>query len=109
MESKIGKVGKLENYKTFEEMRSQSKERLCKSIIQALARRNREKQLIVTEVEEETQDVICIEVTPVDTKWVDTDTAFEGEPMQIRSRIVAREIKSDERPDVYAGLFHWRR
>ena len=30
-------------------------------------------------------------ITPVDTKWVDTDKAFEGEPMQIRSRICARE------------------
>ena len=42
-------------------------------------------------------------VTPVDTKWVDTDKAFEGEPMQIRSRIVAREFKSWDRPDLYAG------
>ena len=41
--------------------------------------------------------------TPVDTKWVDTDKAFEEEPMQIRSRIVAREFKSDDRPDLYAG------
>ena len=32
-------------------------------------------------------------VTPVDTKWVDTDKAFEGEPMQIRSRMCAREFK----------------
>ena len=30
-------------------------------------------------------------VTPIDTKWVDTDKAFEEEPMQIRSRICARE------------------
>ena len=42
-------------------------------------------------------------VTPIDTKWVDTDKAFEGEPMQIRSRICAREFKSDDRPDLYAG------
>ena len=42
-------------------------------------------------------------VTPVDTKWVDTDKAFEEEPMQIRSRIVAREFKSGDRPDLYAG------
>ena len=42
-------------------------------------------------------------VTPIDTKWIDTDKAFEGEPMQIRSRIVAREFKSDDRPDLYAG------
>ena len=32
-------------------------------------------------------------VTLIDTKWVDTDKAFEGEPLQIRSRIVATEFK----------------
>ena len=42
-------------------------------------------------------------VTPVDTKWVDTDKALEGEPMRLRSRIVAREFKSGDRPDLYAG------
>ena len=42
-------------------------------------------------------------ITPIDTKWIDTDKAFEGEPMQIRSRIVAREFKSNDRPDLYAG------
>ena len=42
-------------------------------------------------------------VTPVDTKWVDTDKAFEGVPMQIRSRFFARLFKSGDRPDLYAG------
>ena len=42
-------------------------------------------------------------ITPVDTKWVDTDKAFEGEPMQVRSRMCARDFKSDDRPDLYAG------
>ena len=42
-------------------------------------------------------------ITPIDTTWIDTDKAFEGEPMQIRSRICAREFKSDDRPDLYAG------
>ena len=42
-------------------------------------------------------------ITPVDTKWIDTDKAFEGEPMQIRSRMCAREFKSDDRPDFCAG------
>ena len=37
------------------------------------------------------------------TKWVDTVKAFEGESMQIRSRMCAREFKSDDRPDLYAG------
>ena len=43
------------------------------------------------------------QVTPVDTKCVDTDRAFQEEPMQIRSRLVAREFESVERPDLYAG------
>ena len=30
----------------------------------------------------------------VDTKWIDTDKALEGEPLQVRSRIMAREFKS---------------
>ena len=42
-------------------------------------------------------------ITPVNTKWIDTDKAFDGEPMQIRSRMCAREFKSDDRPDLYAG------
>ena len=42
-------------------------------------------------------------ITPVDTKWVDTDKAFEMEPVQIRSRMCAIEFKSDDRPDLYAG------
>ena len=33
-------------------------------------------------------------IAQIDTKWVDTDKAFEGELMQIRSRNVAREFKS---------------
>ena len=39
----------------------------------------------------------------MDTKWVDTDKAVEQEPKQIRSRMCAREFKSDDRPDLYAG------
>ena len=35
------------------------------------------------------------------TQRVDTDKAFEEEPMQIRSRIVAREFKSGDRPDLH--------
>ena len=42
-------------------------------------------------------------ITPVDTKWIDTDKAFEEEPMQIRSRMCAKEFKSDDRPNLYAG------
>ena len=36
------------------------------------------------------------------TKWIDTE-ALEVEPIQLRSRIVAREFKSGDRSDLYAG------
>ena len=52
---------------------------------------------------DEKETVAKYEITPVDTKWVDTDKAFEGQPMQIRSRMCAREFKSDDRPDLHAG------
>ena len=128
-------------------MWSQSEERLCKSIIKGLARRNRERHAMLADAEEKKeQDVICLDditgkelpwhavrkaremellkylrdlrvceksdekeavakygITPVDTKWVDTDKAFEEEPMQIRSRMCAREFKSDDRPNLHAG------
>ena len=32
-------------------------------------------------------------VTPVDTLWVDTDQAFEGEPMQIRPRNCCQRVQ----------------
>ena len=56
------------------------------------------RELGVYEKVDERAAVAKYNVTPVDTKWVDTDKAFEEEPMQIRSRIVARD-----RLDLYAG------
>ena len=61
------------------------------------------RELGVYEKVDERTAVAQYSVTPVDTKWVDTDKAFEDEPMQIRSRIVAREFGSGDRPDLYAG------
>ena len=49
---KIGKVGKLGNYRIDEEMRGQIKERLRKSSIKCLARHSREKRAMSAEVEE---------------------------------------------------------
>ena len=57
----------------------------------------------VHEKVDERAAVAKYKVTPVDTKWVDTDKALEGGAMQIRARIVAREFKSGDRPDLYAG------
>ena len=61
------------------------------------------RDLGVFEKVDEKEAVAKYGITPVDTKWVDTDKAFEGEPMQIRSRMCAREFKSDDRTDLYAG------
>ena len=75
------------------------------------AREKELKYLRVLGVYEEVDEHAAVakyNVTPVDTKWVDTDTAFEGEPTQIRSRFFAREFKSGDRPDLYAGLPHWK-
>ena len=68
---KSGKDGKLENCKIDEEMWSQSEERLCKSIIKGLARRNRERHAILADVEEEQeQDVICFDdITGKELLW----------------------------------------
>ena len=54
---------------------------------------------------DENEAVAQYKITPVDTKWVDTNKSIEEEPMQIRSRVVAREFKSDDRPDLYAVIF----
>ena len=59
---KSGKVGKLENCTTDEEMWSQSEERLCKSVMKGLARRNRERHAMLADVEEEQeQNVMCLD------------------------------------------------
>ena len=61
------------------------------------------RDLGVSENVDEKEAVARYGITPVDTKWVNTDKAFEGGPMQIRSPMCAREFKSDDRPDLYAG------
>ena len=133
---KIGEIKKIDE------------EKLYRSILKGLTRRNCEKHAMLAEMEETQdgeQDIVCFDdvtgkelpwsavrkarelelkylrdlgvyekvdekeaiekygITPIDTKWIDTDKAFEGEPMQIRSRMCAREFKSDDRPDLYAG------
>ena len=66
-----GKVGKLENFKSDEGMLSQSEERLCRSIIKGLARRNHERQTMLADVEEEQeQDVTCFDdITGKELPW----------------------------------------
>ena len=55
------------------------------------------RELGVYEKVDERAAVAKYNVTPVDTKWVDTDKAFE-EPMHVHSRVVVRDFKSGDRP-----------
>ena len=56
-----GKFGKFENYENDDEMMSQSEERLCKSIIRGLVKRNHEKHTMLADVgQEQDQYVICL-------------------------------------------------
>ena len=42
-------------------------------------------------------------VKPIQVRWVDTDKAHPGEEPHYRSRLVAKEIRKDERPELFAG------
>ena len=54
-------------------------------------------------VDEQTANSTC-GVTPVRTTWIGTYKSFEEENMQVGSRIVAREFKPGNRPDLYVGI-----
>ena len=59
---KSGKFGKIENCVNDEETMSQSEERLCKSIMRGLVKRNHEKHTMLADVgEKQEQDVICFD------------------------------------------------
>ena len=70
---KFGKVGKLKNCKIDEEICRRSEEKMCKSIIKGLARRNHEKHTMLADVEEaqeREQDVVCFDdVTGKELPW----------------------------------------
>ena len=56
------KFGKLENYENVDETMSQSEERVCKSVIRGLVKRNHEKHTMLADVgEQQEQDVICFD------------------------------------------------
>ena len=61
------------------------------------------RDLGVYEQVDEREAIAKYQLTPIDTQWIDTDKASQGEPMQMRSRIIAREFKNEDRPDVCAG------
>ena len=49
-----------------------------------------------------------IEITSVDTKWIDTHKACEGKPMQIRSRVVAENSDVEMGQICTHGLLRWK-
>ena len=86
---KKGKVGKLENRKIDEEMCCQSEEKLCKSIIEGLARRSREKHAMVADVEEgQAQNVICFDdITGKELLWHAVRKALDARGNNGRHRV----------------------
>ena len=91
---KFGKVGNLENCKSDEEMLSQSEEKLCRSIIKGLARRNHERHTMLADVEEEQeQDVICFDdITGKELPWHAVRKARELELKYLRDLGVYEKV-----------------
>ena len=85
---KFGKVGKLENCRIDEKMCRRSEEKLCKSIIKDLARRNQEKHTMLAnaeEAQEREQDVVCFDdVTGKELPWSAVRKARELELKYLR-------------------------
>ena len=83
---KSGKFGKLENYENDDETMSQSEERVCKSIIRGLVKRNHEKHTMLADVgEEKEQGVICFDdITGKELPWHAVREARELELKYLR-------------------------
>ena len=90
----VGRDGRRKSRRSYASMTS-----LGKSCHGTQCRKAREQDLKylrdlgVYEKIDEREATARYQVTPVDTKWIDTDKAFEGKPMQIRSRLVPREFQ----------------
>ena len=105
---KYGKVGKFENCKIDDEMQCQSEEKLCKSILKGLARRNREKHVMLADVEERReQDVICIDdITGKELLWHAVRKARELELKYLRDFSVYEKVDK-RRPWQNTGSLQW--
>ena len=91
------KLEKMQNYIVDEEMRSQSEERLCKSIVKGFARRNREKHATLAGVEEKKQDVICFDdITGKELLWHAVRKARDLELKYLRDLDVYDEIDENK-------------
>ena len=79
MESKLEQLA-IQEFQTDEERTDQDEEKLCKSIVEGLARRNCEKHAMLAEIEEEEQHVVCIDdVTRKELPWHEVRIARQQE------------------------------
>ena len=108
---KSGKFGKLENCENDKETRSQSEERLCKSIIKALVKSKHEKHTLLADVEEEQeQDVICFDdITGKELPWHAARKARQLELKYLRDFGVHEKVDEKEAVENMESLQQKRR
>ena len=97
---KFGKIGKCENSKTDEETCRRNEEKLCRSIMKGLTRRNCEKHAILADMEEtqgQEQDVVCFDdVTGKELPWGAVRKARELELKYLRDLGVYEKVDEKE-------------
>ena len=87
----------MDGSKIEEMVESQNKKRLCKSIIKGLARHNRKERVMLSELEEENQDVVCIDdVTGEEFPWHAVRMAREQELKYLRDVGVFEKVDEHE-------------
>ena len=92
------KVGKFEHYENYDETMSQSEERLCKSIIRGLVKRNHEKH-----------GVICFgDIIGKELPWHAVREAPELELKYLRDLGVYEKVDEKEAVEKYGSL-QWTR
>ena len=144
----FGKVGAEEHLTKIVTDGVKCEEKLCKSIVKGLARRQRERHAMLAEMDEENQDVVCVgditqkefpchavrkaraqelkflrdlrvhekvdereaiaqyQLTPIDTKWIDTDKAFEESPCKSDQELLRKNSRVTIDQICMQGLLH---
>ena len=148
---RLGKVGAEANLTKIVTDGVKTEEKLCKSIMKGFARRNRERHAMLAEMDEENQDVACVDditgkefpchavpkaraqeleflrdfrvhekveereaiaqyqLTSIDTKWIDTDKAFEVNPCKSDQELLRENSRVTIDQICMQGLLHWKR
>ena len=141
MDEQLGhseKVGAEENSTKIETDGVTTEEKLFESIMKGFARRNLERHAMLAEMEEEYQDVVCVDditekelkfllelrvyekvdereaiaqyqLTPVDTKKIDTEKAFKGSPCKSNQGLFRENSRVTIDQISLQGLLLWKR